>query len=231
VYNLPPFAPWDDPMFRATATAILILALLPLAANAADPAAAAGPGNAEAGATKAVVCQACHGQGGNSVNPEWPNLAGQNASYISEQLHLFRGQQRNNPIMYPMAVALTDQDIADLAAYFSAQTPAGGEADPTYWKAGDALYRGGDRKRNIPACKACHGPVGRGNPGSGYPALQAQHSVYTVNQLTHYASEERYVDPSGAKQRSRNSAVMTAIAKRLTPDDMRDLASYIQGMR
>ena len=108
-------------------------------------------GNAEAGATKAAVCTACHGVNGNSVNPEWPNLAGQNAHYIEEQLKLFRAGHRNNLVMYPLAMALTDEDIADLAAYFATQTPNGQEADPANFKTGEALYRGGDRTRNIPS--------------------------------------------------------------------------------
>src|SRR3954465_14226641 len=98
-------------------------------------------GSAEAGATKAAVCTACHGVNGNSANPEWPNLAGQNAAYIREQLAMFKSRQRNNPIMQPIVDPLTEQDFADLATYFSTQTPAGLEADPSYWKAGEALYR------------------------------------------------------------------------------------------
>jgi len=111
------------------------------------------------------------------VNPEWPNLAGQNAAYIREQLAMFKAKKRSNPIMAPIIEPLTEQDFADVAEYFSTQTPTGGEADPSYWKAGEALYKSGDVARNIPACTACHGPSGQGNAGSGYPALRAQHQV------------------------------------------------------
>jgi cytochrome c553 len=190
-------------------------------------------GSAQEGATKAAVCTACHGANGNSTNPEWPVLAGQNAVYIDQQLRLFRAGVRNNPVMMPMAQALSDKDISDLAVYFSAQTPAGGESDPSYWKAGQTLYRNGDVTRSVPACVACHGPVGRGNVAAGYPALRTQHSVYTVKQLTDYATGARY---SGAtadkdKQPGPNHAMMATIAKRLTPEDIRNVASYIQGMR
>ena len=205
-----------------------IAALLALAFTA--PAALA-KGNAEAGATKAAVCTACHGQNGNSANPEWPSLAGQNAVYITEQLKLFRASHRNNAIMYPLAAGLSDEDIADVAAYFSTQTPTGGEADPATWQAGAALYRAGDRKRNIPACTSCHGPVGLGNPGSGYPSLRGQHATYTIKQLTDYAAEARYVDPSGAKVKSKNGHMMTSIANRLSANDVKNLASYIEGLR
>ena len=148
-------------------------------AAAPEAAAPAGAGSADAGATKAAVCTACHGPSGNSVNPEWPNLAGQNAAYLREQLAMFKAKKRNNPIMAPIIEPLTEQDFADLAAYFAAQTPAGLEADPSYWKAGEALYRTGDAARNIPACTACHGPAGQGNAGAGYPgAARAAFGVH-----------------------------------------------------
>ncbi|HEY6923653.1 MAG TPA: c-type cytochrome, partial [Steroidobacteraceae bacterium] len=164
-------------------------------APAAAPTAAAadtGPldpfahGTVEAGATKSAVCSACHGPNGNSANPEWPRLAGQSAVYIAQQLRLFRSGTRVNPIMKPLASGLSDQDISDLAVYYEAQTVSGLEADPSYWKAGAELYTRGDKTRAIPACIACHGPVGRGNIVGGYPALRAQQSVYVVKQLNDY---------------------------------------------
>ncbi len=195
--------------------------------------AAAVTGTAEAGASKAAVCTACHGVNGNSVNPEWPSLAGQNAVYIREQLEMMKAKKRNNPVMQAIIDPLTEQDFADLGAYFSVQTPAGLEADPSYWKAGEALYRSGDTTRNIPACAACHGPAGQGNPGSGYPALRAQHSVYTVKQLQDYLTKNRYRDPadSATVHTTRNSVMMTTIAARLSPEDIRNVASYLQGLR
>jgi len=208
--------------------ALLVTAAL---ATLMAPAALA-QGNAEAGAAKAAVCTACHGVNGNSVVPEWPSLAGQSPRYIAEQLRLFRAGHRNNAVMYPLAMALTDEDIADLSAYFATLTPTGLEADPATYKAGEALYRGGDRARNIPSCTSCHGPVGLGNSGAGYPALRAQHSAYTLKQLADYASDQRYVDiATGTPTKSRNGHMMSTIAKRLSDDDKRALASYIQGLR
>lgn len=216
-------------MFTSKSFAALIASL---ALAAAMTPAADARGNAEAGAEKALVCSACHGANGNSPIAEWPSLAGQNTAYIREQLKLFRAGHRNNEVMYPLAIALTDEDIDDLAAYFAVQTPTGLEADPANYKAGEVLYRGGDRERNIPSCTSCHGPVGLGNPGSAYPALRGQHAQYTLKQLTDYASEQRYRDVnSGEPTRSRNGHMMTNIAKRLTQQDMEALASYIQGLR
>jgi cytochrome c553 len=135
-------------------------------------------------------------------------------------------------VMYPLAMALTDEDIADLAAYFSTQTPSGQEADAANYKTGEALYRGGDRTRGIPSCTSCHGPVGLGNPGSGFPALRAQHSTYTLKQLLDYAADQRYVDiATNTPTKSRNGHMMSSIAKRLNDDDKKALASYIQGLR
>lgn len=208
-----------------------LLGLLALVALSVP--AALARGNADAGAEQAnALCIACHGVNGNSAVPEWPSLAGQNAVYTAEQLRLFRAGHRNNLVMYPLALGLTDEAIADVAAYYAAQTPAGLEADPTTVRAGEALYRGGDRERGIPSCTSCHGPSGLGNPGSGYPALRAQHAEYTVKTLQDYATEQRYLNvATGEPTRSRNGHMMTSIAKRLTDEDKIALASYIQGLR
>ena len=186
-------------------------------------------GSVQAGATKAAVCFACHGPDGSSVVPTFPRLAGQNAIYIVEQLHLFRAGIRQNPVMDPMAQTLTDQDIDNLAVFFAAQTPTVLTADPTLWKAGRALYLSGDPKHDVPACVACHGPLGRGNPAAGYPALRSQQSVYVVSQLQSYANGTRYSGPD-ALTATPNSAIMFTIAKRLTPAQMQAVASYVQGL-
>jgi cytochrome c553 len=211
-------------------------AATPAAPAAAAPASPATPtipftnGKVADGATKSAICSSCHGPNGNSVNPEWPRLAGQSAVYIAEQLRLFRSGVRDNAIMKPLAATLSDQDISDLAVYYAAQTPTGLEADPSYWQAGEALYLRGDRGHEIPACVACHGPVGRGNLAAGYPALRAQQAVYVVKQLNDYASGARY-SPTNPAQASRNGVMMLTLAKRLTPEQIRDVASYVQGMR
>jgi cytochrome c553 len=209
----------------------LLAATLSYAETSAAPDSPFSTGKAQDGATKTAVCTGCHGPNGNSTSPDWPRLAGQSAVYVAEQLKLFKNQVRANPVMMPMASGLSDQDINDVAVYFEAQTPQGLEADPSYWQAGEALYRRGDKARNIPACVACHGPGGRGNLAAGYPALRAQQSVYVVKQLNDYASGARYPGAKNQAQPSRNGAMMLTIAKRLTPEDMRNVASYVQGLR
>jgi cytochrome c553 len=178
--------------------------------------------SAEAGATKAATCQACHGANGNSTNPEWPSLAGLGADYIADQLNNFKTGKRSSPVMMPMAVNLTADDMADLGMYFDSLTNTGLEADPSYWAAGEKLYRGGDQARGIPACMACHGATGKGNEPAKFPALRGQQSTYVVKQLNDYASGTRATGPNG---------IMQSIAKRLSPEDVRNLASYLQGIR
>jgi cytochrome c553 len=193
-------------------------------------------GSAEAGAAKAATCLACHGPTGNGMAalPDQPKLAGQNATYLLTQLKAWHDGKRLDASgrMPPMAMILSEQDMQDLAAYFSQQTLEGAEADPSYWQAGQKLFAGGDRARQVPACTACHGPVGQGNPTNGYPALRAQSSIYTVRQLSSYAAGTRYTaDAKGNSNGGANAAIMHTIAGRLSAEDIRDLAAYIQGLR
>lgn len=188
-------------------------------------------GTVEAGALKGATCAACHGPNGNSINPQWPKLAGQNAVYVAEQLRLFKAGVRLNPIMLGMATTLNDKDIDNVAVYYQAQTPVGAEADATLWQAGEKLYRFGDPTREIPACTACHGPEGRGNSLAGYPALRAQYADYVTKQLTDYASGARYGAARPGAPASRNGYMMQTIAKRLNGDDIKSVAAYVQGLR
>jgi cytochrome c553 len=109
-----------------------------------------------------------------------------------------------------------------LGAYFDSLTNTGLEADPSYWQAGQKLYQGGDLARAIPACMACHGPTAAGSEPAKFPALRGQQSVYLAKQLNDYASGARGTGPNG---------IMQTIAKRLSPDDIRNVSSYLQGIR
>ena len=188
---------------------------------ATSPFAIHADGDPEAGKQKAQLCAACHGPDGNSVNAAWPSLAGQGPEYLRKQLMDFRAQTRNNDQMSPMGANLSDDDIADLAAYFSSQTAKIGAADPTKVEKGARLYRAGNASSGLPACMACHGPTGAGNPAAGYPALGGQHADYSVLQLKAFKSEQRAND---------NKAVMRGIASKMTNADIRAVASYIQGL-
>ena len=181
-------------------------------------------GSAEAGKDKAVSCGACHGADGNSVNPTWPSLAGQSATYIVDQLNAFKKGSRSNVLMNAQVLSLSDEDMADVAVYFSEQPAAPrAVADASLVDKGQALYRGGNKEEGTPACMACHGPNGAGNPAASYPSLSGQYAIYTTAQLKAYASGERKSD--GATK------VMRDIAKSLDDDDMVAVASYMQGLR
>src|SRR3546814_16895445 len=122
-----------------------------------------------AGAAKAATCTACHGPGGNSANPEWPKLAGQSAHYISEQLHRFKSGERQNPLMQPQAAGLSDEAIANLAAYFAAQPASPGVAIVDAVPVAQKLFRSGDAPRCLPASAPCARPPGDRGPPTGPP--------------------------------------------------------------
>ena len=183
---------------------------------------AAAEGSVEAGQTKSATCVACHGVAGNSVNPLWPTLAGQHRQYIVKQLKAFKTGTRQDPLMTPMATTLSEQDMEDLAAYFTAQTPTGLEADPAKVPAGQRLFRGGDERLNIAACTACHGPSGDGNPTALYPAIRAQHASYVEKQLKDYRSGTRQTD---------QNQMMRNVASGMSDDQIAAVAAYIQGLR
>lgn len=188
-----------------------------------SPAPSAG-GMAGTPAQKAATCAACHGVDGNSVNPEWPTLAGQHASYTAAQLAYFKaGEKRKNALMMPMAATLSEQDMQELAEYFESQTPAKSFAqdDPEMNALGERLYRGGNASTGVPACMACHGPAGKGNGLARFPALGGQHATYTAGQLLAYKRGERSTDPN---------AMMRTIAQRLSDDEIQAVANYISGL-
>ncbi len=197
--------------------ATLVFGLLVATGNLAHAA-----GDAAAGATKSGTCAACHGMDGNSVNPEWPSIAGQNEAYLVKTLNAFKSGSRTNLLMSAQAAALSEQDIADLAAYFAAQKPARRTADPKLAETGELLYRGGSQEAQISACIACHGPTGRGNGPAAYPAVAGQHAVYTAKQLTDYQN--------GARTSDGDAQIMRNITARLSKDEINAVAAYMQGL-
>lgn len=170
---------------------------------------------------KAAACTACHGPAGNSSNPEWPNIAGQHASYTLRQLQAFKSGERDNPLMSGIAAGLSEADMRELAAYFAGLEPMVGSADPALVDRGEAIYRGGDRADGVPACMGCHGPRGTGNPPAAYPALSGQHATYTAKQLRAYRTGERTTDPD---------SIMRTIAARLSDEEIEAVASYTAGL-
>jgi cytochrome c553 len=184
-------------------------------------------GDLEAGRMKAQVCAACHGQDGNSVNPIWPKIAGQGKRYFISQLKAFQQgaagprQGANAALMYAMAAPLREQDMVDLAAYFSSQKVTLGAADDELGKKGATIYQGGNADFGSAACIGCHGPGGKGNPAAGFPALAGQHAPYTYNQLKAFHDGTRSSDPN---------SMMRNMVRKMSDAEMQAVAEYIQGL-
>ena len=210
-------------MKHAVLAALFCLPLLAQAEGAAH--APSIKGDAAAGATKAAVCTACHGPGGASANPEWPKLAGQSPRYMVEQLKAFKSGARKNVLMSAQGAALSDQDMADLAAHYAAQKPSYGVASKDSIAIAEKLYRAGDAARGLPACSACHGPAGAGNAAAGYARLGGQHATYNTAALNRLraAAAEPLADG--------NVKIMASIASKLTDQEIAALASYVSGLQ
>lgn len=195
-------------------------------------------GDAKAGAAKAGACAACHGLDGNPTDPQYPRLAGMPERYIASQIAQFKSGERNTgmaAVMKPFADTLSAQDARDLGAHFAMQKTGSGVADDTviasgpnkgkkFFEVGQQLFRSGDKARGIPACMACHGPAGAGNPGPAYPALAGQQAAYEQRRLEEYrAGVTTLKDPHLFN-------IMAAVANKLTDEEIRALASYVQGL-
>jgi len=195
----------------------------PKAAAAEVAAAALKPGDATSGQAKSATCAACHGMDGNPASSQYPKLAGQHEDYIVRQVNLFKSHKRENAVMMGFVATLSEQDMHDIGAYFAAKASLPGVADAKLVQRGEALYRGGDKASGLPACMACHGPDGRGNPGAGYPQLGGQYADYVTLKLKDFAAGKGYSDDERAK-------VMVTVAKGLGEQDIAALATYIEGL-
>lgn len=172
---------------------------------------------------KAAVCAACHGPDGNSINPIWPNLAGQHAQYLQQQLQAYKTGQRANPIMAGNVAPLTPEDMVQIANYFAGLPAKSSQANPALVDQGRSLYRAGKMDTGTPACAACHGPDGSGNAPATFPRLAGQNAPYTALQLRAYRDGSR----SGTAQ----AKIMAGVAKALTDQDIEAVSSYVQGLQ
>lgn len=187
-------------------------------------------GDAEAGKAKSAVCGACHGADGNSMVPNFPKLAGQGAAYTLKQLQDIKSGARQVPEMAGIVPGLSDQDMADLAAYYAAQKVQVGAADPAQVALGEKLFRAGNKEAGVTACSACHGANGLGMPEAGFPALSGQHATYIETQLKAFRAAGRE-DAEGKRRTNDGEAkMMQATAARLSDGDIKALSSYINGL-
>ncbi|SON51106.1 c-type cytochrome [Vibrio tapetis] len=185
-------------------------------------------GSIEAGKAKSVTCAACHGTDGNSLITTYPKIAGQHAKYLEKQLKDLKlgaetaGKQgRYDPVMSAMAMPLSEQDMADLSAYYASLPISETSTLEDVVAKGKVLYQAGSIDRGITACIACHGPRGNGTELSGFPKISGQHADYVKAQLLKFRADERSNDMN---------AMMSDIAKKLTDDDIEILSKYVGGL-
>lgn len=175
-------------------------------------------GDPQAGRAKAAACAACHGPHGKSLNSEWPNLAGQVSGYIVKQLADFKAGRRQNALMASQVANLSEQDMADLAAYYSSlPLEVTGTEPDALTKLGEKIYRGGNFKTGVSACMSCHGHSGHGIPPR-FPRVSGQNAPYAEAQLLAFKSEKRTND----------GGIMTRIAFRMSEKEIKAVAKYMQ---
>lgn len=201
---------------------LIVSLLLTLGVTGGANAAGTIVGDAAAGQAKTAVCGACHNPDGNSLAPNFPKLAGQGERYLTKQLHDIKDGKRTVLEMTGMLTAFSDQDLADIAAYFSSQKGSVGAADPKLVERGRALFNGGDLSKGLPACIGCHSPNGAGIAAAGFPHLGGQHASYIAKQLTAFREGERTNDG--------DATTMRTIAAKLSNKDIEAVSSYIQGL-
>ena len=176
-------------------------------------------GNADQGNSKSASCAGCHGSDGNSAIADYPKLSGQHATYLESTLKAYRDGARENAIMGGMAGALSNEDIADLAAYYSQQTISTGAVEADLVARGEQLYRFGDASKGISACAACHGPTGAGVASAIFPSLKGQWAAYSETQLKAYRDGQR------------QHVMMNGVAKNMSDADIKAVASYVGGLQ
>ncbi|MBV6751630.1 cytochrome c4 [Pseudomonas chlororaphis] len=179
-------------------------------------------GDAKAGQAKAAVCGACHGPDGNSMAPNFPKLAGQGERYLTKQMQDIKSGKRTVLEMTGLLTNLSDQDLSDIAAYFSSQQGSVGAADPKVVAHGEELFRGGKLDQGVPSCIGCHSPNGAGNAAAGFPHLGGQHAQYVAKQLTDFREGNRTNDG--------DTKIMQSIAAKMSNKDIDSVSSYVQGL-
>ena len=170
------------------------------------------------------VCSTCHGVTGNSINPSFPNLAAQQANYLTAQLKEFRGHSRLDPAgfeyMWGLSRSLSDEQIKGLADYYAKQSLAAidNTEDAALASEGKGIFEQGVTTANVPPCTACHGVKGQGT--EQFPRVAGQHADYLVKQLNVFQRTDGR--PEGV--------IMKTVAHGLTLKNIEAVAAYLQGV-
>ena len=208
-------------------TALISLGLLALAQGAAAA------GDAAAGEANAAACAACHGSDGNSLAPNFPKLANLGEKYLIKQMKDIQSGARPVPEMTGQFASMSDQDIDDLAAFFSSkqmqlsgakeiEVQLGTGVKVAGIALGTKVYRGGNLETMVPACTGCHSPRGQGNSPAGYPRLSGQHAAYIEKQLRDFRAGNRTNDGE--------TKIMRDVAAHMSDAEIIAVANYISGL-
>ena len=184
-------------------------------------------GDSQAGKGKTMVCGGCHGADGNSLVPMFPKLAGQGEKYLLKQLYDIRDGRRPVLTMMGQLDNMSEQDLADIAAYYASQKVSINYTDPEKLALGEQIYRSGILSRDVAACTACHSPNGKGNAPAGFPALGGQHPDYLVSQLKMY--RKGYEDDAG-RTNDGDTKIMRTTAFSLSDLEIEAVSSYAAGL-
>lgn len=185
-------------------------------------------GDANAGKDKAMACGACHGADGNSAAPSFPKLAGQGEKYLIKQMNDIHEGRRVVLTMVGQLDNMSEQDIANIAAYYAAQTGTVGQAKADLVELGERIYRAGNSEVGIAACTACHSPTGEGNAPAGFPKLGGQHADYLEAQLKAFRTGAE--EPEKGRANDGETRIMRDIVSRMSDLEIRAVSSYIQGL-
>lgn len=199
-----------------------LTALISLGAFAASVQAQDLKGDAAVGERKNAMCIGCHGINGYHAGfPEVyrvPKLSGQSAGYIASALHAYRKGERKHPSMRTLAASLTEQDIADLAAYYASTgltAPATGKSTDNSAKGVALTEKGG--------CQGCHGPNLDKPIDPSYPIIAGQHADYLYSALRAYKTDKKVFI-------GRAHPIMSAMVAQFSDAELKELSKYVESL-
>jgi len=208
-------------LIKSIAVSVAVLTM-PFSLAAGDPA---------AGESQAAACGACHGADGNSTVPNFPKLAGLGEKYLLKQLQDIQSGSRVVMEMAGQLNGKSDQELADLAAYFNSKSRQLSGAKDAKLQLGERLYRGGNIATGVPACTGCHSPSGNGNYPAGYPALGGQHAAYVAKQLRAFRTAAHDSEDPAGRRNDGDAKPMRGVAAYLTDQEIAAVANYIAGLQ
>ncbi|MEZ5530647.1 MAG: c-type cytochrome [Porticoccaceae bacterium] len=188
-------------------------------------------GDAAAGQAKTAMCAGCHGADGNSALPNFPKLAGQGEKYLTKQLMDIKSGARNVLEMTGMLNGFSDQDLADIAAYFASKNIQMAGAKEENLDRGERVYRGGNLETGVPACTGCHSPAGNGNDPAGFPALGGQFAQYTAKQLRAFRTGADDPENTAARTNDGDARIMRGVAAHMSDVEIDAVANFIAGLK